>query len=151
MAAKVHVLGVGMVPFQKPGKSDDYPEMSRKAMEAALADAGVSFTEVEQAYVGGNGQAQPYGVLMLSEDGRAKLSNGGRDDLEESLAAHLAAVNAELDHHEHLKFVAVASDDWTIENGLLTPTMKLKRAAIEDMYQPKEEDWYGTGAKVVFG
>ncbi len=52
MAAKVHVLGVGMVPFQKPGKSDDYPEMSRKAMEAALADAGVSFTEVEQAYVG---------------------------------------------------------------------------------------------------
>ncbi len=106
---------------------------------------------VEQAYVGGNGQAQPYGVLMLSEDGRAKLSNGGRDDLEESLAAHLAAVNAELDHHEHLKFVAVASDDWTIENGLLTPTMKLKRAAIEDMYQPKEEDWYGTGAKVVFG
>jgi len=41
-----------MVPFQKPGKSDDYPVMAKGAMTAAFEDAGVSFTEVEQAYVG---------------------------------------------------------------------------------------------------
>ena len=49
---RVNVIGVGMVPFQKPGKSDDYPEMSKKAMKAAFDDAGVPFTEVQQAYVG---------------------------------------------------------------------------------------------------
>ena len=49
---KVHVIGVGMVPFQKPGKSDDYPVMAKGAMAAAFEDAGVPFTEVEQAYVG---------------------------------------------------------------------------------------------------
>jgi sterol carrier protein 2 len=49
---KVHVIGVGMVPFQKPGKSDDYPVMAKGAMSAAFEDAGVPFDEVEQAYVG---------------------------------------------------------------------------------------------------
>jgi len=49
---KVHVIGVGMVPFQKPGKSDDYPVMAKGAMSAAFEDAGVPFEEVEQAYVG---------------------------------------------------------------------------------------------------
>ncbi|MBO6936300.1 MAG: lipid-transfer protein [Deltaproteobacteria bacterium] len=49
---KVHVIGVGMVPFQKPGKSDDYPVMAKGAMTAAFEDAGVPFTDVEQAYVG---------------------------------------------------------------------------------------------------
>lgn len=52
MSTKVHVIGVGMVPFQKPGQSEDYPEMSRKAMAAALDDAAIPFTDVQQAYVG---------------------------------------------------------------------------------------------------
>jgi len=49
---RVHVIGVGMVPFQKPGKSDDYPVMAKGAMSAAFEDAGVPWGEVEQAYVG---------------------------------------------------------------------------------------------------
>lgn len=49
---KVHVIGVGMVPFQKPGKSDDYPVMAKGAMSAAFEDAGIPFSDVEQAYVG---------------------------------------------------------------------------------------------------
>ncbi|MBX3246645.1 MAG: lipid-transfer protein [Myxococcales bacterium] len=49
---KVNVIGVGMVPFQKPGASEDYPEMGEKAIRAALADAGIDFGEVQQAYAG---------------------------------------------------------------------------------------------------
>ncbi|MEM1414165.1 MAG: AMP-binding protein [Myxococcota bacterium] len=118
---------------------------------APIENKLMNHPSVEQAYVGGNGQPQPYGVVMLSEDGRASLTNGGKADLEESLKAHLAEVNRGLDHHEHLKFIAVEANEWTIENGKLTPTMKLKRAKIEDAYSPKEEEWYGSGAKVVFG
>jgi len=49
---KVNVIGVGMVKFAKPGKSDDYNVMAAKAGRAALADAGVDYTDVEQAYAG---------------------------------------------------------------------------------------------------
>ncbi len=52
MGRKVNVIGVGMVPFQKPGKSDPYNVMAEGAIRAALADAGTPFGEVEQAYAG---------------------------------------------------------------------------------------------------
>lgn len=52
MPRKVNVIGVGMVPFAKPGKSEEYHVMARKAGEAALADAKVPFTEVQQAFAG---------------------------------------------------------------------------------------------------
>jgi len=52
MPRKVNVIGVGMVPFAKPGKSEEYHVMARKAGEAALADAKIPFTDVQQAYAG---------------------------------------------------------------------------------------------------
>jgi sterol carrier protein 2 len=52
MAKRVNVLGVGMIKFAKPGESDDYHVMASKAARAALADAGVDYKEVEQAYAG---------------------------------------------------------------------------------------------------
>ncbi|MEY4295235.1 MAG: hypothetical protein RLY82_923 [Pseudomonadota bacterium] len=64
----VHVVGVGMIPFTKPGASEPYTLMGAKAAKAALADAGVDYRDVQQAYVGyvyGDstaGQAAIYGV-----------------------------------------------------------------------------------------
>lgn len=52
MAKRVNVLGVGMIKFAKPGESDDYHVMASKAARAALADAGVDYKEIEQAYAG---------------------------------------------------------------------------------------------------
>ena len=50
---RVFVAGVGMTPFEKPGtKEGDYHDWAREAGERALADAGVDYSEVEQAYVG---------------------------------------------------------------------------------------------------
>src|SRR6188474_1461746 len=52
MARKVNVIGVGMIPFQKPGASDPYNVMASGAIRAALKDAGVDYTKVEQAFAG---------------------------------------------------------------------------------------------------
>ncbi|NGY04274.1 lipid-transfer protein [Solimonas terrae] len=52
MNSKANVVGVGMVKFAKPGASEDYPVMAAKATRAALADAGIDYREIEQAYVG---------------------------------------------------------------------------------------------------
>ena len=49
---KPSVAGVGMVPFAKPGKSEDYDVMARGAVRAALADAGIDYDAVQQAYAG---------------------------------------------------------------------------------------------------
>ncbi len=49
---RVDVIGVGMVPFQKPGRSEEYNVMAAKAARTALTDAGVEFSDIEQAYAG---------------------------------------------------------------------------------------------------
>lgn len=68
MQRPVHVVGVGMIPFTKPGASDPYTVMGQRAAKLALEDAGVAYELVQQAYVGyvyGDstaGQAAIYGV-----------------------------------------------------------------------------------------
>ncbi|MEN9797328.1 MAG: hypothetical protein RL653_1024 [Pseudomonadota bacterium] len=52
MGRKVNVVGVGMVKFAKPGASDGYEVMAGTAIREALKDAGVAFTDLEQAYAG---------------------------------------------------------------------------------------------------
>ncbi|GAB3500980.1 lipid-transfer protein [Amycolatopsis cihanbeyliensis] len=54
MSTKTYVVGVGMTKFEKPGRRADwdYPAMAKESGELALADAGISYARVEQAYVG---------------------------------------------------------------------------------------------------
>ena len=52
MGRRVNVLGVGMIPFTKPGTSDEYHEMAAAAGRRAMEDAGVAFDDVQQAYAG---------------------------------------------------------------------------------------------------
>ncbi|MES2130199.1 MAG: lipid-transfer protein [Pseudomonadota bacterium] len=52
MSRKVYVTGVGMIPFAKPGTSAPYDQMGAQATRAALADAGLAYEDMEQAYVG---------------------------------------------------------------------------------------------------
>ncbi|GAA4409216.1 lipid-transfer protein [Quisquiliibacterium transsilvanicum] len=52
MTQKVHVAGVGMIPFTKPGASASYIEMGAEAVRLALADAGAGYELIRQAYVG---------------------------------------------------------------------------------------------------
>ncbi len=52
MPQSVHVAGVGMIPFTKPGTHLPYPEMAARVVAIALADAGIGYDAVEQAYAG---------------------------------------------------------------------------------------------------
>ena len=70
MSRKVLVAGVGMIPFTKPGRSEHYYEMGAKAIVNALADAGIGFDKIGQAYAGyvygdsTSGQRAIYGAGM---------------------------------------------------------------------------------------
>jgi acetyl-CoA acetyltransferase len=52
MAHRVFVAGVGMIPFRKPGTSESYDVMGEQAIRLALADAGLAYSDVQQAYAG---------------------------------------------------------------------------------------------------
>ena len=52
MSKTVHVSGVGMIPFAKPSAAESYLIMGAKAARAALKDAGVDYTQIQQAYAG---------------------------------------------------------------------------------------------------
>lgn len=97
---------------------------------------------VEAACVGGCGLPQPVAFVMLAEEVRTALSHGSPNgQLNQELQKLLRDVNATLDPHEKLAFMVVVRDLWTMENGLLTPTLKIKRHAIEAHYALRLEAW----------
>lgn len=93
---------------------------------------------LEQICVVGDGIPQPIALVVLSERGKAKSN----DDLKKSLERSLSIINPKLDSHEKLKSIVVLDEDWTIENKLLTPTMKIKRNAIEKLHKSNYSIWY---------
>lgn len=86
---------------------------------------------IEQVCVMGSGLPQPIAVILLS----AETSSGlDKEQIKEKLLETLAKTNQRLEAHEKLERIVITSDEWSIENGLLTPTMKIKRAELEERY-----------------
>jgi len=109
-----------------------------------LADA-----HVEQCCVVGNAMPQPIALVALSEGDREALRNGvPRDTIHADLLELFNRVNAQLDPHEKLKTMVVTKGDWTIENGIMTPTLKIKRNVLESRYEDRIEKWYESQDKV---
>jgi long-chain acyl-CoA synthetase len=59
-------------------------------------------------------------------------------------------VNKTLEQHEHLSKLVVLPEEWTIANGLLTPTLKIKRKMIDAAFSDQYEGWIRTHDHIVF-
>jgi long-chain acyl-CoA synthetase len=106
---------------------------------------------VEMAIVSGVGQPAPYGLVMLAEHLRDKLGAPAmRAQVEAGLAGLLREVNAALPDYQQLRMLVVAREPWSIENGCLTPTMKLKRAGIEASVEGQMPGWYVAKGPVIW-
>lgn len=104
---------------------------------------------VEASCVSGSGFPQPYAQVVVAEDLRGKLGDSSvKSKIESEIKELFSKVNSEVEHHERLQFIAIVSDDWTIANGFLTPTMKIKRGAIEDATTERLDGWYNEGKQV---
>jgi long-chain acyl-CoA synthetase len=89
---------------------------------------------------------------MLSPQGIQRASNDTeRAALTAELTQHLADINTRLDPHEQLDTLVVIKTPWTVDNGFITPTFKVKRNRIEEVYGGKFEGWASKRAKVQFG
>jgi long-chain acyl-CoA synthetase len=111
---------------------------------APLEDRLVMHPAIEACCVTGSGLPQPLGLVMLN------AVPADRAALTRSLEQHLDAVNAALDPHQRLALLVVTREPWTVESGLVTPTMKVRRARIEALYGPRLERWTAAGSRVVW-
>lgn len=98
-------------------------------------------SRIEQICVVGDGLIAPLGLCVLSEVGRQEAANGSRIELEQSLQALLTEVNEALDKHERLAGLVLVKDVWTVDNGFLTPTLKIKRNVVEGTYGQRFNEW----------
>lgn len=107
---------------------------------------------IESVCVGGASLPQPVAFVMLAEDMRQHLAEGKQQKapIEETLANLLTETNQQLEPHEKLAFIVVIKNLWTMENDLLTPTMKIKRNKIEALYENSLESWANRNQKVVW-
>ena len=118
---------------------------------APIEDKLVANPAVEACCVVGANYPQPFALLMLNEDAVAKSRNpAGRAALEDTMANHLLTVNHGLDPHEQLEVLILMTEPWTVENGLITPTFKIKRNVLETRYAAGFDKWTSSGEQVVW-
>ncbi|MGU7772704.1 AMP-binding protein [Burkholderia sp. MR1-5-21] len=107
---------------------------------------------VEGACVAGAGCAMPFALLQLSPETCAAIAAGTLDRavLTDEIDALRKRINDVVEHHERLQYVVVVKEVWTVENAMLTPTLKIRRSAIEAHYMPRAEQWETLGQAVVW-
>ncbi len=102
--------------------------------------------DIEQVCVVGMGIPQPIALILLSATGKAKA----KGEITKSLSASFAEVNGIVEDYERLKKAVIMKTDWSITNGLMTPTMKVKRNEVEKIHLPKYSTWYAHQELVVW-
>jgi long-chain acyl-CoA synthetase len=106
---------------------------------------------VESCCLMGAGLPSPFAIVVLSADARKLCADSAAHEaLERSLQAQMEEVNAQLDPHERVNFIAVVEGPWTVGNGMMTPTLKIRRNVLENSYQPYIESWRRRNTPIVW-
>ena len=96
-----------------------------------------SWPAVDQVLVTGRGLSQPIALICLSEHGL----HAPRAALEAELTHALATLNATAAAHERIARIVVVPEPFSLENGMLTPTLKVRRHSVETRYAETFETW----------
>ena len=99
---------------------------------------------IEQVCVVGDNLTQPIALVILSE-GKKIVS-----EIKSSFEELIVSINDKLEHHEKIKKIVILKDSWSIENNILTPTLKIKRNIVDEKYKKFYETWFDSENKIVF-
>ena len=99
-----------------------------------------------QVCIVGSGMPSAMALCTLSET--AKKTEAA--SLGSQLKELVTDINKGLEHHEHLSRLVVLPEEWTVANGLLTPTLKIKRKMIESGFGEQYENWSREADTVIF-
>ncbi|MFQ2047505.1 AMP-binding protein [Aeromonas veronii] len=92
---------------------------------------------IEQLCVIGYGMPQPIALVQLAES----AMKGNREEVNARLEAARVRVNDQLESHAKIRGILVVKTPWNIENGVLTPTMKIKRHLLEQKFAQVGDRW----------
>ncbi|GLT19534.1 AMP-dependent synthetase [Vibrio zhanjiangensis] len=84
------------------------------------------------------GLGLPYPILLVVPH---DFPNFDRERYERTTKKVIAKMNESLESHEQIKGVLMIKDPWSIENGILTPTLKIKRHVLEQKYHEVGQNW----------
>ena len=87
---------------------------------------------IEQICITGTSLTQPIALVVLSPEAREQDQDAMTSNLEDTRQA----VNKSLESHARIGHIIVLKDEWTVDNGLLTPTLKFKRHELETRFKP---------------
>ena len=82
-------------------------------------------------------------VAVLTEAGMGQP----RDVVEASIFDTVSWINREIEKHARIGAVLISTEPWTVENGILTPTLKFKRDKIDELYGDQGEQLARTAAE----
>ena len=106
---------------------------------------------IEMAMVSGVGQPSAYAIVVLAEALRPRVNEPAlHAQIEADMAQLLHSVNSRLADYEKLQMLVIAKTPWSMENGCLTPTMKIKRSKIEASVKDQVDAWYAKGKPVLW-
>ena len=106
----------------------------------------------ESVCVVGDNMNSPLGIVMISEESLAHINSSPeqKQELTQSFTDLLSEINQKLEGHEKLSKLVLTTERWTIENGLFTPTLKIRRHEIERHYADKVSNWENIKQKIVW-
>jgi long-subunit acyl-CoA synthetase (AMP-forming) len=79
-----------------------------------------------------------------------RSKNMDKSIITDNLLDFLKTVNTDLEHHERIAKLVLISEEWTVENAILTPSMKIKRKSIDEIYQAQYQTWMNSSELVIF-
>lgn len=105
-------------------------------------------SDIEIVCLIGSGMLKTVAIVLSSENGMAR----SKEEREASYLAQLDEINATLEPHEIIGAVLVVDNmlAWNADNGMLTPTMKVKRPSVEERYAARAEAALEAKEKVVW-
>ena len=111
-------------------------------IEALFGDV----TEFEQICVVGFGIASPI-LLAVPSEGANSID---KDTLKQQLSSKLESVNKDQVSHRKVSTIVIMKEAWTPDNGILTPTMKIKRVKIDEKFMSKYNEWHENSEAIIW-
>jgi len=123
-------------------KTDKGKYISPAPIELELLKNG----DIDQVCIVGTGIPQPIALVVVSELGKSK----SKAILENSLMGTVKELNLDLESYEKIAKVVIMEEDWSVDNGLLTPTLKVKRNRVEGIHKDRYSQWFESKDQVVY-
>lgn len=99
----------------------------------------------QQLCVVGLGLPQP--ILLGVPNESSKIN---KNETSEKMNEYLEKINSVLESYKKIKKVVFVRDEWTPENNLTTPTLKIKRAKIDEEFAKNYESWYNSDNLIIW-